>query len=430
MSFLNYFRSSMGKAPVSFLSWCGMFMSIIWVIVSCDTTESVTPNQGQNFIKLYGGNGTEEGKDLLQLADGGFILVGSSTSGSNGGKDVYVVRTDNLGNVVWESWYGGSGDDEANSVILGKNGSIYVCGEITQDSSVILGLRNVIVLNLNMGDGSLIGDPNQYGDPDRDELGTDIIELSNGGFFITSTALDADTSKYYLVETNSNLDTIPKKSRYIGTASVNNYSARSYELSDTENPFICFGSVYNTVNGQSSFWFRSFIYNSFKEGEINPNSYGTENNDEICTDVDQTTDGGYIMSGFVDNGGVNNEMLVKINSRRDEIWKRPYPNEFNKSVKGTGVIQTSDGGFMVSSTIELDDPKNDEISLLKLDSEGEEQWRKTYGSDDNDAGSKVIQLNDGSYVVIGTIGFEIYDKSKSKMCLLKVNQNGELVPLN
>ncbi|MCK5703122.1 MAG: hypothetical protein KAI29_18295 [Cyclobacteriaceae bacterium] len=171
----------MGKAPVSFLKWCGMSMSIIWAVVSCDTAESVTPYQGQNFIKLYGGNGTEEGKDLLQLADGGFILVGSSTSGTNGGKDVYVVRTDNLGNVVWESSYGGSGDDEANSVILGKNGSIYVCGEITQDSSFFLGLRNVIVLNLNLSDGSLIEAPNQFGDPVRDELGTDIIELNNGG---------------------------------------------------------------------------------------------------------------------------------------------------------------------------------------------------------------------------------------------------------
>ena len=84
---------------------------------------------------------------------------------------------------------------------------------------------------------------------------------------------------------------------------------------------------------------------------------------------------------------------------------------------------------MVSSTIELDDPKNDEISLLKLDFEGEVEWRKTYGSNDDDVGSKVIQLEDGSYAVVGTIGFEVNPDSKSKMCLMKLNSNGDLVSM-
>jgi len=133
-------------------------------IISCDTTTSVTPSQDKTFIKLFGGNGSEEGKDIVVLPnEEGFVLVGSSTSDSQGDKDVYVVRVDNLGNVVWENSYGGNGDDVGNSVIL-ANESIYVCGEITQDSLGTLGLRDVYVLNLNLGDGSLIGQPKIFGD--------------------------------------------------------------------------------------------------------------------------------------------------------------------------------------------------------------------------------------------------------------------------
>lgn len=411
--------------------WIIKLLCVALILDACDTPESVKPNQGQTFIKLYGGNGSEEGKNLVQLSDGGFVIVGSSTSmtsESSGGKDVYVVRTDNIGNVMWERRYGGAGDDVGSSVIVEGN-NIYVCGEITQDSLGIFGLRDVYVLNLDLNDGSLL-DERQYGSTIRDEYGTDIIRLTNGGFFITSTMLyPTDSSKYFLIETTPSLDTIPKLSRYVGQSNVFNYSTKSFERQNSiTDQFICFGSIFREVNLQKSFWFTSNIYTSGID-QLTFDFYGSTAANEYCTDVYKTTDDGFILSGYIESGSINNEMLVKVNANRDPVWSFPYPNEYNKSIQIPGVIQTQDGGYMVSSTIELDDPKNNEISLLKIDSEGAEQWRKTYGSNDNDVGSKVVQLQDGGYVVVGTIGFEINPNSLSKMCLMKVNSEGELVPM-
>lgn len=429
MSFLTYlihklfFKYSL--VPI------GGALFVLYAIVSCDSSDNVSPSQNQTFIKLYGGNGSEEGKDLVILPDGGFVIVGSTTSESNGGKDVYVVRTDYSGNAIWENRYGGARDDVGNSVILSQNGSIYVCGEITQDSSANGNYRDVYVLNLNLNDGSLIGEEKIYGEEIRDEFGTDIIELSNGGFFITSTMLHPDTSKYYLIETTAGLDTIQNRSRYIGTNQVNNYSTKSFEsVISSQNPFVCFGTVQRTVNGQESFWFRSFLYRSDGDATTFPEFYGTENTNEFCTDVHRTTDGGYVVVGYTNSGGINNEMVIKINPNRQINWQYNFPNEFGRDISSSSVLQTLDGGFIVASTIELDNPKNDEISLLKLNSEGDEEWRKTYGSNDDDVGSKVMQLEDGSFILVGTIGFEINPDARSKMCLMKINPNGDLIPLN
>jgi len=59
--------------------------------------------------KLYGGSGSEEAWDVIPTADGGYVVVGYSTSnqngdvtGSNNGqKDVWVIKLDSTGNISW-----------------------------------------------------------------------------------------------------------------------------------------------------------------------------------------------------------------------------------------------------------------------------------------------------------------------------------------
>ncbi len=431
MNFLIYSNSSLLFFPISKLKWVPLIICVNFIFYACDTAESVKPFQNQTYIKLFGGNGSEIGKDLIQLPDEGFVLVGSTTSDTNGGKDVYVVRTDNVGNVIWKNRFGGKGDDVGNSVILGKDNSIYVCGEFTQEKNLISNIRDVYVLKISIENGSIINQKT-YGDSLRDEYGTSILDIENGGFLITSTWNTADTSKFFIVETDDNLVSIDKKSRYVGTQGVDNISTKSFENpSDPFNPFVCFGSVYKAPSQQigKTFWFQSFNYRSDGNQTPAPELYGNSSANDFCTDVFMTSDGGYIISGYTMNGNVSKELVVKINPNLSEAWVKEIDNEFNRNIGKTGIFQTNDGGFLVSSTIELDDPKNDEISLLKLNFLGEPEWRKTYGSNDDDMGSKVIQLEDGSYALIGTIGFEINPDSKSKMCLMKIKSNGDLVPI-
>ena len=97
-----------------------------------------------NFVwrRYYGGGGDDRGYSVQQ-ADGGYIITGYSESDDvgkgnlwskqdelpplNGGRDVYVIKTDDLGFVEWEKLIGGSGNDEGHSVQL-RDGGYMVSG--------------------------------------------------------------------------------------------------------------------------------------------------------------------------------------------------------------------------------------------------------------------------------------------------------------
>jgi hypothetical protein len=178
------------------------------------------------------------------------------------------------------------------------------------------------------------------------------------------------------------------------------------------------------------FKFQASYFNTVQD-DTPPVLYGDNNSNSFCTDVEVAADGSYILCGYNVEGGATNEMVVKVRKGRflEQLWQKVYSNEFNRNIRNPGICETNDGGFVVVSTIELNDPLNNEISVLKLNFQGEEEWRKTFGSDANDAGADVVQLDDGSYVIVGTIGFDINPSSSSKLCLIKLNANGALVPL-
>ncbi len=53
------------------------------------------------WTATFGGDSTEYGYDIQKTADGGYILVGSTRSIGNGKRDVYLLKTDSLGQVIW-----------------------------------------------------------------------------------------------------------------------------------------------------------------------------------------------------------------------------------------------------------------------------------------------------------------------------------------
>ncbi len=122
--------------------------------------------------------------------------------------------------------------------------------------------------------------------------------------------------------------------------------------------------------------------------------------------VQQTTDGGYIITGY--KGMRPTKIwLIKTDINGDTIWTKTFGGSGGD---GYSVQQTTDEGFIIAGKI------NWKAGLVKTDSNGEALWTKTFGVIHNDSCFSVQQTLDRGYVFTGIID--------STARLVKIDSNG------
>jgi len=84
-------------------------------------------NLNLKWTKYYGTLGNEDIFDVKQCFDGGFVLVGHS-NGLGQGEDVYIVRTDSIGDTLWTLTLGGDYNDRAYSVVQTPDSGFAIVG--------------------------------------------------------------------------------------------------------------------------------------------------------------------------------------------------------------------------------------------------------------------------------------------------------------
>jgi hypothetical protein len=141
----------------------------------------------------------------------------------------------------------------------------------------------------------------------------------------------------------------------------------------------------------------------FKEFETSFNE--TYEDYGYCLSIDKTKDGGYIATGYIeesDNKSSTDVFLLKINSNGQEEWYKIF-GEPNKDERGHSVKQTSDGGYVIAG-YKKNNTEYDYGWVIKTNEIGGEKWNETYGDAGDDNVSRlysIIENNDGNYVVTG-----------------------------
>lgn len=137
-------------------------------------------NQGDTIWTSVINNGRiDEIEDVVELNDGGFIIVGATYPGVSDYRDLWIVKTDENGDSLWSKVYGGTGTDEANSVCLSNDGNVLACG---WTGSYGAGEFDIWLLKIDM-DGDTIW-TKTYGGSDS-ENGRSIINTKDGEYAIT-----------------------------------------------------------------------------------------------------------------------------------------------------------------------------------------------------------------------------------------------------
>jgi len=168
----------------------------------------------------------------------------------------------------------------------------------------------------------------------------------------------------------------------------------------TDGGYIMAGYTESFGNGHEDVWLVKTDMFGIEEWT---QTYGNSGED-IGKYIQVTSDGGFIITGstqtFTENA--RDVYLVKTDEYGNELWSRSFGGLSQDA--GECVKETMDGGFIVTGSIIIPDTSggyNYDMYLIKTDVNGFEEWSRNFGGDDYDGGYSVVQSSDGGFVVAG-----------------------------
>jgi len=112
--------------------------------------------------------------------------------------------------------------------------------------------------------------------------------------------------------------------------------------------------------------------------------------------VQQTTDSGFIaLGGVSSDSGPGSIWLVKIDADGDTLWSRFYAG----GVAANMVEQTADGGYVMTGTDSYSSQNGGDVYILKTDAGGDTLWTRTFGGPKDDEGWSIQQTSDHGYII-------------------------------
>jgi hypothetical protein len=328
--------------------------------------------------KTYGGTENESPRKIIKTYDGGYILFGYTHSvngdvtGSHGGFDWWIVKTDNMGNLLWQKCYGGSGTDYAVDIKQTSDGGFICIGETASTDGDISGHHgnwDMWVVKLEY-DGEIEWQK-CYGGYWGDS-GIGINQTEDGGYIIGGKTKSPDGD--VLCELHSEYDS---DAWVIKTDGQGNIEWQH-----------CYGGTYWDAAGE----------------------------------VMSTDDGGYIIEGFTASNdgdvsgfhgspgtpGAGDIWVVKINELGSIEWQKCLGGSDYESPKFIKIGY--DGNYLIGGTTDShngdvtgnhsNSPAND-IWLVKLSTSGEIIWEQCFGSTNWEVARDILLLSENEYLLAG-----------------------------
>ncbi|WP_422572929.1 hypothetical protein [Methanothrix sp.] len=384
------------------------------------------PIPEEEWNRTYGGSSDDVGTYGQQTKDGGYIITGYTSSYGADAPfswlikvqhrgDLWLIKTDAKGHKEWDRTYGGLGKDLGFFVQQTKDEGYIIVGG--KKSFWIVGNYDLWIIKTD-AKGNVLWDRTFGGS--GEDLGFSVQQTNDDGYIIAGYTSFTNGKKAWIIE----IDSQGNKQLDMATGRADSEAASIGLTKD--GGYIIAGYTPSSGSGKEDVW---LIKTNSKLHWDWLKTFGGPSRD-LGLSVQETEDGGYIIAGLTESfgAGKGDVWLIKTDPKGDKEWDRTFGGSNFDS--GASVQQTRDGGYIITgyNTITTDNVRSysrlfnsaniGRVWLIKTDSKGIELWTEAFGGTRNDWGNSVQETRDGGYIITGVT--ESYGAGKEDVWLIKV----------
>lgn len=336
------------------------------------------------WSKTFGGSDDDRGADLIVTSDGGFALLGFSKSNNGdltnnaGAQDVWFIKTDEKGTIMWQKTFGFTGADYGTALIQTNDNGYLITGVLDVTASGGQGNSKTTQKHAG-GDVWVIK---------LDALGSVEWRKYYGGSFTDSpfgVEITADNS--YLIIASSD--------------------SKDFNITDNK--------------GDYDFWILKIAANGTLLWQKN---FGGSEIDEprgIC----KTRDGNFLIVGDTRsadkdvsfNNGAADLWVIKITSDGNLLWEKTIGG--SSFDVGRAIFKSQESGYLIaggsrSSNNGLKNNGQSDAWLLKIDESGNVIWQKSFGGSEVDFLYDIVETSNLSIIAVGESGSKNGDILENK----------------
>jgi hypothetical protein len=311
--------------------------------------------------KTYGGDDGDIVNGIVALENGDSALVGTCKSFGAQRTDICVTRMNAEGETLWRVLLGGKKEDDGKAIIRALDGSLIVLG--SSKSFAKNYDRDLYVAKVSL-EGKVIWEQSLGGD--RDEFAGGIASTDDGGLLVVG-------------DSNS------------------------------------FGNGYNDI----------YIAKLDQNGKmISSHVIGGEKEDSAQA-LTRIADGTMILVGYreLERSGDTDFFVMKLDQNGKKIWAKTYGED--QADRLNGVAATADGGIVATGSTRSYKSAQTDMSVLKLDTDGNIVWHKIYGFQYYEYGNAVVSTDDGTVMVAG--GTSTLGKGDHSVYMIALDKSGKLI---
>ncbi len=359
--------------------------------------------------KSYANQQNDMGEAMVMADDNGFYVIGTTNldfSDSSTSSNIYLIRTDAQGEILWDKTYGGDQSEQGLSIIKTSDGNLLLTG-VTYSAGT--GGADAYLIKID-SEGNEIWSKT-YGSS-LDEM-VSVCEMADGGFMLWGNRVDP-----------ADIIASPGAAGYGGYAGRSNiYLARIDAAGNelwshafgNENNLLASGGVATT---DGKFMVLATLVRFPDPGDdlylLIVDEAGNQIGEHIweegtmaAYDLISTTDDNYLIAGSyiaMDTAAKADFLFIKVNQQGEELWISTFGNpdmiDYPKVV-----AQTADGGYIAFGEWVKDWSGNypDSIAVAKISAMGKPEWQEVVNNSSSHSLLRdLLWAPDGNYLLVGS----------------------------